>query len=172
MNQAEKKEYLLEKVRGCIKAKHPSGFMSFSWKIGVAPAPSAVNMCRKCFTNMYCCSHGYLDYIVRDLKDGVRRYDRLSSGRVNLNCMANVEALAAIHGIKLTREQKQAMATPNSTESLSCFAWMHNYFESVGEHQPSVDEIHLDPCTVTHIHDEYKQVLDDAGQVSSNLQYI
>jgi hypothetical protein len=166
MSQLEKKMYLLEKVRGCVKTKHDSGFISFSWKIGIPPAPRAMNVCRFCFMNMYCCSHGYIDGIVRDLKGGVRSYDRPSSGRANLNFIHHLESLAEYHGVKLTREQKQAITIPNSIQSLSCFGWMQNFFNFVGEHQPSVDEIHLDPCTVTHIYDEYKQVLEDVGEVS------
>lgn len=172
MTQAEKKFYILEKVRRCVKTKHESGFISFSWQVGVAPAPRALNICRKCFTNMYCCSHGYLDGIVRDLKGGVRSYDRPSAGRTSLNFMSHLENLAAFHGVKLTREQKQAMTIPNSLASLTCFAWMRNYFDSVGEHQPSVDEIHLDPCTMTHIYEEYKLVVEDTGEVSFYLSIL
>ena len=73
--------------------------------------------------------------------------------------------MAAHFGVKLTRQQLQAISVPNSVESLAAFGWMHNYFTSVGEHQPKVDEIHLDPCTVTHIWEEYKQTLQDAGEV-------
>lgn len=165
-SHAEKKVYILEKIRSCVKTKHDSGFISFAWQVGVSPAPRALNVCRRCFMNMYCCSHGYVDGIVKNLKAGVRSYERPSNGRVKANFMAHLESLAALHGIQLTREQKQAMTIPNSIESLSCFGWMRNYFDSVGEHQPSVDEIHLDPCTVTHIYAEYKQVLQDVGEVS------
>jgi hypothetical protein len=122
--------------------------------------------------NMYCCSHGYIDGIVKDFKDGVRSYDRPSNGRTNRSFLSHLESLASFHGIKLTREQMQAMTIPNSIQSLSCFGWMRNFFDSVGEHQPNVDEIHLDPCTVTHIFEEYKQVLQDAGEVSFGVLII
>ena len=57
MKYVEKKIYLLEKVRSCVKTVHDSGYVSFNWKVGVAPAPSACNVCRKCFMAAYDCSH-------------------------------------------------------------------------------------------------------------------
>jgi hypothetical protein len=169
MKFTEKKIYLLEKVRSCVKTEHDSGYVSFCWKVGASPAPTASNVCRKCFMACYDCSHGYIDAIVRDMKDGVRCYEKSSSdntARVNLNFAAHLEQLAAHHGVNLTRQQIQAMTVPNTVESLSAFAWMQNYFNAVGEHQPKVDEIHLDPCVVSHIWEEYKQTLEDAGQVT------
>lgn len=168
MKFAEKKIYLLEKVRSCVKTVHDSKYVSFNWKVGVAPAPSACNVCRKCFMAAYDCSHGYIDAIVRDMKDGVRCYEKGSSdksSRISLNFTSHLEQLASHFGVHLTRQQMQALTVPNSVESLTAFAWMQNYFSSVGEHQPKVDEIHLDPCTVTHIWEEYKQTIEDAGEV-------
>lgn len=147
---------------------HNTGYYSFNWKVGAAPAPTASNVCRHCFMTLYGCSHGYIDAIVRNVKDGVRSYDRAASdcsSRVTLNFLSHLENMAAHFGVKLTRQQLQAISVPNSVESLSAFGWMHNYFSSVGEHQPKVDEIHLDPCTATHIWEEYKQTLEDAGEV-------
>lgn len=67
----EKKEYILEKIRSCIKIKHDSGYLSFKWKLGVAPSPVLDDVCRKCFMNTYMISHGYLDSIVATLKGNV-----------------------------------------------------------------------------------------------------
>jgi hypothetical protein len=170
MKSIEKKIYLLEKVRGCVKSVHDSGYVSFNWKVGVAPALTASNVCRKCFMTAYECSHGYVDGIVRDIKKGVRCYDKCSSdnsSRVGLSFTTHLEQLASHHGVKLSRQQIQAITVPKSVASLTAFAWMQNYFCSVGEHQPKVDEIHLDPCTVTHIWEEYKQTLEDAAEVKT-----
>ena len=162
--------YLLEKIRGCIVARHAgSGYLSFSWTVGVAPRPSAVNVCRACFLHAYDCSHGFVESLVRDVKDGIRSYERLSSastGRVSGNFVRHLEQLATRHGVALTREQIQAMTVPNSVASLAAFSWLHGFFDTVGEKQPTLSEIHLDPCTATHIYEEYKQVMVDAGEVS------
>lgn len=176
MAQAEKKIYLLEKVRGCVKTIHSdSGYLSFAWKVGVSPRPCAVNVCRTCFLNVYECSHGLVENIVRDIKDGIRSYDRptsASSGRVNLTFIGHLERLASHFGLTLTRAQIQAMTIPNSVESLTVFSWLQSFFDSVGEKQPTMSEIHLDPCTVTDIYKEYKQVMEDAGEVSLLRKYL
>lgn len=170
MSQAEKKQYLLEKIRGCINGRHEgSGYMIFSWTVGVAPRPSAVNVCRACFINSYDCSHGFIESLVRDIKDGIRSYERLSSastGRVSASFIRHLEQLALRHGVALSREQIQAMTVPNSVASLAAFSWLYGFFDTVGEKQPTLNEIHLDPCTATHIYEEYKQVMGDAGEVS------
>lgn len=89
--------------------------------------------------------------------------------RVSSNWVAHLEQTASWHGIVLSRKQIQAMRVPNTVVSLSAFAWMASYFDAVGEKQPNCGEIHLDPCTATHIWEEYKYVLSDAGEVSKNV---
>jgi hypothetical protein len=45
MSQAEKKLYLLEKIRGCVAATHDSGYVSFVWGIEVAPSVNHNECC-------------------------------------------------------------------------------------------------------------------------------
>lgn len=167
--------YLLEKVRSCVVLERDSGYCKFNWTVGSAPAPTARNVCRSCFMTAYDCSHGYIESIVSDMKSGTRSYDQKSSdkrARVNLHFISHLEVLAGHYGVKLTRAQMQAITVPNSVESLSAFGWLQNYFSTVGEHQPKIDEIHLDPCTKTHIWEEYKQTMDDAGEVCFTAKFL
>lgn len=135
--------------------------------LGVAPATVVQNVCRRCFMNTYGCSHGYIDGIVKDIKEGVRSYDRACSDknrRVSLSFTSHLVNIASYHGVTLTRKQIQAMTVPNTVESLSAFAWMSTFFDVAGEQQPNIDEIHLDPCSVDHIWEEYRCVMEDAKQ--------
>jgi hypothetical protein len=142
--------------------------VSFNWKLGVKPSITVDNVCRKCFMNVYSVSHGYLDYIVFDMKGGTRCYDSSSGNKTAratstfVNCL---EDLAAKHGIVLSIEQIQALKVPNTFASLTAFAWMGSYFDACGEPQPNGNDIHLDPCTVKHIFEEYVIVCGDAGEV-------
>lgn len=159
MSRVEKKEYLLEKIRNCVKKKHDSGYISFNWKLGVSPASVIEGICRKAFMNVYRCSHGYVDILVDSIKAGTRCFDLPCNDRVprvNTNFLSHLENLASWHGVTLTRKQIQAMTIPNTFASLNAFSWMGSFFEACGEQQPNGDEIHLDPCVVTHIWDEYK----------------
>jgi hypothetical protein len=48
------------------------------------------------------------------------------------------------------------MRIPNTEVALATYGWMQNYFKLVGDFQPNRDnEIHLEPCTVKSIYDEY-----------------
>lgn len=174
MNRKEKKEYLLEKIRSCVVTRHSSGYISFGWKLGVSPAPILNGVCRKAFMNAYRCSKGYIDSIVDSLKTGIRSFDKPCNDRlprVNTQFISHLENLASWHGITLTRKQLQALTIPNTFASLNAFTWMGSYFEACGEQQPNGDEIHLDPCVVAHIWDEYKVVMDDADEVHHNYIY-
>ena len=126
MGAAEKKIYLLEKIRNCASHTHESGYISFNWVVGVAPNVEVRNVCRKCFRNAYSCSSGYIDNIVRDMKDNVRSYDRgasdttaSKSGKV---FTVHLEQFAANYGVNLTSEQKQAITAPHTVASLTCFS--------------------------------------------------
>jgi hypothetical protein len=145
-----------------------SGYSSFCWRLGVVPNQVLKNVCRKSFLNAYNVSHGYVERLVRDLKDGTRNYlfSSNKTAKVTSKFINNMEQLSSIHGVELSREQIQAMKVPNTIVSLVAFAWLASYFEMCGEPQPNGGEIHLDPCTVTHIFEEYVVVVADSGEVS------
>ncbi len=169
LDRRQKKDYMLQKIRNCFNKRHNvSGYASFSWKLGVAPNIILKDVCRKCFMNVYSVSHGYLDSIVFDIKGGARCYDDKSNNRTPCASTKFVETLknlAARYGIELSLEHIQALKVPNTFASLTAFSWMCKYFESCGEPQPNGNEIHLDPCTVKHMYEEYVIVYSDVGEV-------
>jgi hypothetical protein len=59
----------------------------------------------------------------------------------------------------LSREQVAAILIPNSPVSLSCYAWMDDYFKLVGDAIPNKEnEIHLEPVEIKEIYQEYVEV--------------
>jgi hypothetical protein len=168
LDRKQKKMYMLEKIRNCITNKSDeSGYCAFRWKIGVAPNKVLLNVCRKCFMNVYNVSHGYVEGLVRDIKEGTRNYIMASNkkAKVSSKFVGALVQLATMHGIELNRWQIQAMKVPNTIVSLVAFSWLGSYFEACGEPQPNAGEIHLDPCTVSHIFEEYQIVVSDCGEV-------
>ncbi len=73
-------------------------------------------------------------------------------------------------GISLSQHMIAAMQVPNTQASLACFAWMHSFFDTVGDKEPDRLEIHLDAQPMRQIHEEYKEVMENLSEVS-NLYY-
>ena len=51
------------------------------------------------------------------------------------------------------------MRLPNSVESVDCYTWCSRcYFELMGDKEPpnTDGEIHLEPCTILEVYEEYK----------------
>jgi hypothetical protein len=69
-------------------------------------------------------------------------------------------------GISLSQRMISAMQVPNTEASLSCFAWMNSFFDTVGDKEPDRLEIHLDAQPMRQIYNEYKEVMDNVSCVS------
>ena len=61
-------------------------------------------------------------------------------------------------GRPLSRDQVAAIRIPNSSASLSCYAWMNSYFNLVGDIIPNKDEVHLEAIEIKEIYQEYVEV--------------
>jgi hypothetical protein len=72
--------------------------------------------------------------------------------------------LAKSCGVTLSIAQLGALTVPNTVPSLTCFGWMQEYFEIVGDQMPNCCEIHLEPIEIKSIHQEYVLALTDSGQ--------
>jgi len=58
--------------------------------------------------------------------------------------------------LNLTTLQFVSLKIPNNRQNLDTYGFMHQYFSLTGDKQPNRnDEIHLEPCTVTSIYEEY-----------------
>ncbi len=67
-----------------------------------------------------------------------------------------MKKLAISKGCYISDAQIAAMIIPNSTASLTCYGWLHEFFKLVGDFQPNKnDEIHLEPVELQEIHQEY-----------------
>ena len=75
-------------------------------------------------------------------------------------------------GISLCQNQIAAMQIPNSEASLSCFAWMHTFFDAIGDKEPDRFEIHLDAQPIKQLHDEYRVLMESKSHVSTYFSFI
>ena len=67
---------------------------------------------------------------------------------------------AKTHGMVLSVQHKQALRLSRAPSNTTAFAWMHNFFEMVGDKMPNLDgEIHLEPILIRTIWDEYREAL-------------
>jgi hypothetical protein len=158
----EKKLYMLEKVRGCIIGSTKKGYFKFNWKIGILPGHTMDYVCRDCFCHTYGCGTTFIEVLITKLKIGEKNNDQNlgdAGPAINSVFVANLTAFAATKNIELSPLQIAALVIPNTVAALACFAWMHSYFDAVGDQQPNHAEIHLEPTDIKIVHSEYYQVL-------------
>jgi len=63
---------------------------------------------------------------------------------------------AKLRGSYFSKQQLAAMIIPNTTASLSCYAWQHDHFDNVGDFMPNTDgEVHLEPTEMQSVWEEY-----------------
>jgi hypothetical protein len=117
-------------------------------------------------------NHCQLEDIIRRIKFGDRsgvgpfRDDSKGADKV---FVTNIINLAEKYEITLSPLQVAALQLPNTEASLSCFTWLKSFFETVGDHIPTVNEIHLDPQSVRSVHNEYVIAMTDARSVRNLL---
>jgi hypothetical protein len=173
ITRIEKKVYMTDKIKACIIGVSEKKYFQFNFTVGVAPGIIMANVCRNCFCLAYCMGHTYLDNITAAIKHGKRNNDKMfldATPAVEKPFIKNLIALADSYGIGLSKQQIGSLCVPNTIQSLTCFAWMQLFFESVGDAQPNHNEIHLEPCDIKAIHKEYQNAMADAGQ--AYLQYV
>ena len=67
-----------------------------------------------------------------------------------------LKKVAKVRGCYISDDQIAAMVIPNTPASLSCYAWMKDHFDVVGDPMPNLDgEIHLEPTEKQSIWKEY-----------------
>jgi hypothetical protein len=173
ITRLEKKAYMTHKIKACIIGTTENHYFQFNFTVGLPPLAVMTDVCRRCFCLAYCMGHTYLDNITADIKHGKRNHERLMSDKITPVKKAfinNLVSLADSYGIALSNQHIGSLCVPNTVVSLSCFAWMQSFFESVGDAQPNHNEIHLEPCDIKTIHKEYRDAMDDAGQPF--LEYV
>lgn len=122
-------------------------------------------MCHTCFEHCYGIGQTLLYQLTNDVKKGIKTQERLEGeGRLgdaakyqnNPVFVKQLLNLAKLRGYSLDHRQIAALVVPNSPTSLTCYAWMHDHFDLIGDAIPnSRCEIHLEPITLTEVHDEY-----------------
>jgi hypothetical protein len=172
LGREERKDYMLEKVRSCVLGTTKKGYLQLRFSVGVAPGPHLHGVCRRSFCTAYGVGHSYIDNLCITIKAGHRNAapelgDTTPS--IAQAFLKNLVALAKSLNIQLTPLQLGALMVPNTVEALSCFAWMHSYFDTVGDKQPvgGVDcgtEIHIEPIAILRVHSEYLLNISDAGE--------
>ncbi len=168
----ERKTELINNIRSSVIGKSEKGYLRHNFVVGAAPGLILQNVCRTCFCLVYGIGATYLDSVCHMIKAGERADAAQladTTPPVNMVFRNNLIATAEARGIHLTPFQLGALVVPNTVASLSCFAWMHSFFEAVGDKQPNHNEIHLEPTDVKSVHKEYALVVGDAGE--ETLQY-
>jgi hypothetical protein len=77
-----------------------------------------------------------------------------------------MNAFAESLGMSLSQSKIAAMKVPNTEASLSCMAWMHEFFNAIGDKEPDRLEIHLDAQPMKQFYFEYKEAMEIVSFVS------
>ncbi len=94
--------------------------------------------------------------------------DRSSASGTKLTgWLSHMNSFAESLGISLSQSQLSVMKVPNTEASLSCMAWMHEFFNAIGDKEPDRPEIHLDAQPVKQFYYEYKDAMNIASFVSN-----
>ncbi len=143
------------------------GYLIFNFVLGVPPGLQDKDVCRGCFCNTYGISASYLDVLCALIKRGNRvtenDFDDDTPAQ-RREFLRELVGLADTFNIHLTPTQQAAISVPNSVASLSCFAWMHDFFNAVGDDLPNSCEIHLESMSIKDVHKEYSNTITDAGE--------
>jgi len=138
--------------------------MTMNWFVGYGNARFD-GVCRHAFLNSYGLAHASLDRICSAVKKGI-----LNAGENFYNDNSNfalsrtdskidettIRKYSMQNDLNLTTLQFVSLKIPNNRQNLDTYGFMHQYFSLMGDKQPNRnDEIHLEPCTVTSIYEEY-----------------
>jgi hypothetical protein len=157
-----------------------SGRLNLTYNIGTGIHHKFYGVCHHCFTNVYKIGKTQL-YDIRgqikqgysDSNAGCRDYTTDGAGRESLknnpHFIHSLIEFAKQRGITLDRYQLASLAVPNTPASLTCFAWLDDYFDLVGEVAPNGSDVELLPTPIDEIYDEYCYDLDAAGMKSQIL---
>lgn len=72
------------------------------------------------------------------------------------NFIKQLEVLCKTSGFDLSLDEKAGLFLPNTDVSLKCYAWMKSHFSLIGDFEPNSQEIHLEPCYIKDVYEEYK----------------
>lgn len=107
--------------------------------------------------NCYEIKKDYVERLCRDIKHGVNATAQRFSDNTQMLDKEIVKQLlqhAKDHGLQLTVEHQQALHLSRQPRFTTAFAWMHSFFEAVGDKMPK-GEIHLEPMFIRGIWEEY-----------------
>ncbi len=169
MGPKEKKAHMLSKVRHCVQIVRESNYLKMEYAIGESPGRVLRGVCRQAFCNVYEVGTTYVKELCRTVKAGIRveRTDlEDTTPKPSSSFVKELTKMAERLGVTLTTDQLASLVVPNTVPALTCFAWMKNFFDSVGDKQPNANEIHLEPTDVKTVHDEYKICVEDAGETA------
>ena len=140
------------------------------YRVGVDCDKQLSDVCKACFCNCNGISESAIDRAVASYKSGVKRpatelNDRTAVNKITFRGMKRV---ASYYGFQLSRQDVAAANIPNSSVSISCYAWMARYFALVGDEMPNSEQIHLEPMHIKEIWEEYRDVMKalDCGYIA------
>jgi hypothetical protein len=112
----------------------------------------------------YDIKHSWLDKLCLEVKQNIVASAPIlndDTGPISKDFEKQLIDLAILKNYTLTHFDLAMLRIPNSPTSLSCYAWFATYFSLVGDNIPNGsgvgdgDEIHLEPCNVSSIYEEY-----------------
>jgi hypothetical protein len=167
LTRAEKKEFVFEKIRNSFGGISKCGYLKFNWTVGGAPGDVICGVCRRCFCNVYGIGKTYLGDLCEAVKKNYRNLDSNLDDKtpsLTRTYVDEVVEFAKTFDISLSAADLGALAVPNTVASLTCFGWMKEYFDAVGDQMPNCCEIHLEPTEIKSIHAEYVSEMSDSDQ--------
>jgi len=177
LDRNEKHKYIFQKLYERTNGISAGGYLDCQYSLGAGLHYKAYGVCHTCFQNVYDISHTTLYNIRQEVKSGYTTNDIAEhtgdgSGRINAEkgesrrqnpaFVRELQAIMNRVGYKLDTLQIAAMCIPNTSASLTCFAWMQDHFDLVAENEPNQIAMTLDPIPYEEIYDEY---LLDMGPV-------
>lgn len=177
MSSTEKRTHIKQKMISSIKGYGDSGRVVHAWKVGEAPGIVIEDVCRACFQNCYGIANSTVIYIDGEIKNGeVASVRERPFGDKNCDPPVSDEVINALKALlkkrnrELTQKQQAMLRIPNSPSSFTCYTWMANHFDLVGDKMPNKNEIHLEPIGIEEVFEEYVEDMVAAKTPSIHLR--
>ena len=173
--RASKHEFMMKKVRECIKNLHRidkngKSRPEYNWHLAGERGLS-IPVCRECFAQCYGCSHNLLDACCKEIRPDTGKpevvnaepvlNDRTAIHVKDKQFYKDIEALLQTQGEKLTPQQRAMMFLGNSVKALDTYQWMEYFFTAYGCKVPNSEQIHIDHMEAKTLWEEYVHDLGD-----------
>jgi hypothetical protein len=182
LSRQQKHEVIFQKLLQSTTGITGGGYLDCTYNLGVGLHTKAYGVCHTCFQHAYEIGESQLYDIHKQVKHGWMTSDpgaRRAAGsgaggqsgelKHNPVFVKKLCELAMSRGYSLDKYEVAAMAIPNNSQALTCFAWMDDHFDLVCESEPNCGHMTIEPITIEEVYDEYAMDLGLCKETTVSL---